>query len=214
MQFARTPPLKDDRDFGLYLAWFGPAVVKVGLTAAERGTDRLAEQGALTFTWLAHGRLPAIRAAEQAVSAAGLAPERRSRRTKLAAWWNLPDAGHRHQELTRTHRHILDTADWPAGLTLEPATVVDHVDLFGLNHPPAPCREITQLVPGSVVNGTVRTAAGRDLILDTSGGPVLLDARKLAGWPVQPTTAPLTGLTLTDCDYARSPDGIGQDPLF
>ena len=81
---ARNATLDDGREYVLYLAWFGPGLTKVGLTATERGTDRLAEQGALAFTWLAHGRLPEIRAAEQRISASGLAPERRQRRVTLA----------------------------------------------------------------------------------------------------------------------------------
>jgi hypothetical protein len=55
---ARNATLDDGREYALYLAWFGPDLTKVGLTATERGTDRLAEQGALAFTWLARSRLP------------------------------------------------------------------------------------------------------------------------------------------------------------
>lgn len=35
----------DPRTYRVYLAWFGPGMVKVGITAEERGPARLLEQG-------------------------------------------------------------------------------------------------------------------------------------------------------------------------
>src|ERR1700678_1140170 len=61
-QIARDTALgDDDRDYLLYLAWFGPSLVKIGLPAADRGRDRLLEQGAITFTPLATGPYTPIR---------------------------------------------------------------------------------------------------------------------------------------------------------
>src|SRR4051812_11565804 len=37
----------DPRPYRVYLAWFGPGLVKVGITAVERGSARLLEQGAV-----------------------------------------------------------------------------------------------------------------------------------------------------------------------
>jgi len=212
--FARNVTLDDGREYALYLAWFGPGLTKVGLTATERGTDRLAEQGALAFTWLARGRLPAIRAGEHRISISGLAPERRQRRAKLAAWWKLPNQAHRHGELCSTYQQIIETVPWPPGLGREPCAVVDLVELFGLDTFPDSCQEITSLANGAVLSGTVRCAIGRDLLLDTPDGLLLADIRLLAGWPLHPTTAAPTGLDLRACDYAHSDDAAAQPTLF
>ncbi|CAM5506203.1 hypothetical protein SMICM304S_07997 [Streptomyces microflavus] len=47
--------LDDPRTYRVYLAWFGPGMVKVGITREERGAARLREQGAVAFTWLGRG---------------------------------------------------------------------------------------------------------------------------------------------------------------
>jgi Protein of unknown function (DUF2797) len=211
---ARNATPDEGREYALYLAWFGPGLTKVGLTATERGTDRLAEQGALTFTWLARGRLPAVRAGEQRISASGLAPERCQRRTKLTAWWKLPDQTHRQDELHAAYQQITKTVLWPPGLGHEACAVIDQVDLFGLRALPDSCHEITSLASGAVLSGTVRCTVGRDLLLDTPDGPLLADTRLLAGWPLHPTTAAPTGLDLRVCDYAQSNNATAQPSLF
>ncbi|MGH3623097.1 MAG: DUF2797 domain-containing protein [Sciscionella sp.] len=212
--FARSTAIDDGRVYALYLAWFGPVLVKVGLTATDRGTDRLAEQGALAFTWLARGRLPAVRAAEQAISASGLASERRQRRTKLAAWWQLPEKTQRQHQLCAAYQQIIETVPWPAGLNREDCVVSDQVELFGLHQLPESCQEITGLSNGAVLAGTVRCTVGRDLLLDTTDGSLLTDTRLLAGWPLRSTTATLTGVRLRACDYARSDNDADQTSLF
>lgn len=184
------------------------------MTATERGTDRLTEQGALAFSWLARGRLPAIRAAEQCIAASGLAPERRQRRVKLATWWKMPDQTQRHKELRAVHQQIIEAVPWPTGLNREACAVVDQVELFGLDSLPGSCQEITSLNSGAVLSGTVRCAVGRDLLLDTPDGPLLADTRLLAGWPLHPTTAAPTGLQLRACDDAHNDDAATQASLF
>ncbi|MGH3998822.1 MAG: DUF2797 domain-containing protein [Pseudonocardiaceae bacterium] len=211
---AHNASVDDGREYALYLAWFGAGLTKVGLTATERGTDRLAEQGALIFTWLARGRLPAVRAGEQRISASGLAPERRQRHVKLATWWKLPDKTQRQDDLRAAYQEISAIVPWPAGLDREACAVVDLVELFGLDAFPDACQEITALSSGAVLSGTVRCAIGRDLLLDTPDGPLLADTRLLAGWPLHPTTAAPTGLSLRVCDYARSDDADVQPALF
>jgi Protein of unknown function (DUF2797) len=79
----------DDRTYALYLAWFGSDLIKVGLTATDRGRDRLLEQGAITATLLGTGPYTPIRRAERTIAAAGLARERISPRAKAATWWDL-----------------------------------------------------------------------------------------------------------------------------
>ena len=211
---ARNATMDDGRDYALYLAWFGPGLTKVGLTATERGTDRLAEQGALAFTWLGRGRLPAVRAGEQRISASGLAAERHRRRAKLAAWWRLPDRHQRQHEVRTTYQRIIGTVPWPPGLGREACDVVDQAELFGLDALPPSCQEITALSSGAVLSGTVRCTIGRDVVLDTPDGPLLADTRLLAGWLLQPTTAAPTGLELRACDYAQSNDATAQPSLF
>jgi len=213
MMLARNATIDDGRGYALYLAWFGPGLTKVGLTATARGTDRLAEQGALAFTWLARGSLPTVRAAEHRISASGLAPERRQRRVKLATWWKLPDHTQRHEELRAAYQQIIETIPWPTGLDRVACAVVDQIELFGLDTLPDSCQEITALASGAVLSGTVRCVIGRDLLLDTPGGPLLADTRLLAGWPLCQTTAAPTGLQLRACD-AHINDAAAHASLF
>ncbi|MFH9251002.1 DUF2797 domain-containing protein [Streptomyces lydicus] len=49
----------DPRPYGVYLAYFGPGLLKVEITAAERGAARLVEQGAVAYAWLGRGPLMA-----------------------------------------------------------------------------------------------------------------------------------------------------------
>jgi hypothetical protein len=53
------------RTYAFFLAGFVPGLTKVGLTATERGTDCFAEQAVLAFTWVVHGRPPAVHGIHQ-----------------------------------------------------------------------------------------------------------------------------------------------------
>ncbi|MDF3143257.1 DUF2797 domain-containing protein, partial [Streptomyces sp. T21Q-yed] len=66
----------DPRPYHVYLAWFGPGMTKVGITALERGSARLLEQGAVCFSWLGVGPLMAARRAEELLRAALRVPDR------------------------------------------------------------------------------------------------------------------------------------------
>src|SRR5690606_41839281 len=66
----------DPRPYRVYLAWFGPGMVKVGITAAARGPVRLLEQGAVCFSWLGTGPLMAARRTEELLRAALRVPDR------------------------------------------------------------------------------------------------------------------------------------------
>ncbi|MBO0917475.1 DUF2797 domain-containing protein, partial [Streptomyces laculatispora] len=66
----------DPRTYRVYLAWFGPGMLKVGITAEERGAARLREQGAVVFSWLGRGPLMAARRAEELLRAALGVPDR------------------------------------------------------------------------------------------------------------------------------------------
>uniref|UniRef100_UPI000AB46B7D DUF2797 domain-containing protein n=1 Tax=Streptomyces atriruber TaxID=545121 RepID=UPI000AB46B7D len=66
----------DPRTYRVYLAWFGAGLVKVGITAEQRGPVRLLEQGAVAFCWLGRGPLMAARRTEELLRAALGVPDR------------------------------------------------------------------------------------------------------------------------------------------
>ncbi|SNR63630.1 Protein of unknown function [Haloechinothrix alba] len=197
----------DPRPFHLYLAWFGPGLLKVGITTVGRGHNRLAEQGALAFTWLAQGPHEVIREAERAIAAARLAPERRKRTTKLAGLWDLPPAARRRAELEAAYQQAVRCGGWPSALEPLPFHEVEHTEMFGLDRLPSTVADITTLTPTCVLAGSVRTVVGTELVLDTDDGPTMLSGRLLAGWPLQPTDAAPVG-------YRTTPRGPGEHVLF
>jgi hypothetical protein len=212
-QIARDTALGDDgRDYLLYLAWFGPGLVKIGLTATDRGRDRLLEQGAITFTPLATGPYTPIRQAERLASATGLAAERISGKAKVTAWWQLPPPAERAAGLTNARDHLAAQVAWPDRIRLLPCTPTDQAADFGLDqHTPGAYTEVTALSDNAVLTGQVLLAIGRHLMLDSTTGPLLADMRHAAGWVIQPTDVPAqpAGLTLT----ARTPPSPADDQL-
>lgn len=199
-QIARDAALGDDgREYLLYLAWFGPGLVKIGLTAADRGRDRLLEQAAIAFTPLAAGPYTPIRQAERLASAAGLAAERISARAKLTAWWRLPPPAERAAQLTAARDRIAAQVTWPGRVRLLPCAVTDQAADLGLNQPPGGYTEITGFSDPATLAGQILLAAGRHLLLNTAHGPLLADMRHAAGRVIRPAaiTALPSGLSLT-----------------
>jgi Protein of unknown function (DUF2797) len=179
---AADTALDDRRTFRLYLAWFGPGLLKLGITAAERGEARLLEQGALAHTWLGEGRLPAVRRAERVLGAALGIPDRfgsRVKRSARAVARPRPDA-----ELTAAHQAANSCPAWPDTLLPLPASVTDHCATYGLDpvRPIRPTAEVTSLHPHSTVAGTITSVVGKDAHLETPHGLLLLDLRLLTGW--------------------------------
>ncbi|WP_051711469.1 DUF2797 domain-containing protein [Streptomyces sp. NRRL S-350] len=216
LALARDQILDDGRTYLLYLAWFGEGLLKVGLTAEQRGDSRLLEQGALAYAFTARGALPAVRRAELTVAASGLARERYKSRLKTAHWWSHGDAPHRRTVLTearaQAHRllagHAVElSADRP---------VVDHVERYGLaGGAPEAYREIAGLADGAVVAGRLRAPIGTHLFLDQAdgSGPLLLDTRRLTGWTLAPAVGrPSEGLALQE--RVRPPEPDTQEALF
>ncbi|MEU9079585.1 DUF2797 domain-containing protein [Kitasatospora sp. NPDC048538] len=216
LALARDQILDDGRTYLLYLAWFGEGLLKVGLTAEQRGDSRLLEQGALAYAFTARGSLPSVRRAELTIAASGLARERFKSRVKTAHWWSHGDAAHRRTVLTearaRAHRlldgHALELpADRP---------VTDHVERFGLTGgAPEAYRYVRGLAAGAVVAGRLRPPVGRHLFLDQADGscPLLLDTRQLTGWALTPVTGRASeGLGLEEC--VRPPEPDTQEALF
>ncbi|MFD0316027.1 DUF2797 domain-containing protein [Streptomyces flavalbus] len=161
----------DPRPYHVYLAWFGPGMVKVGITAVERGSARLLEQGAVCFSWLGAGPLMAARRAEELLRAALGVPDRIPYGAKRAVRAALPETeGERAAEVRGLHARAVGLAGWPESLVREPCQVVDHVRAFGLDGAvPRAVGEVTELVAGGVVSGELVAAAGPDLHLAVTG---------------------------------------------
>ncbi|GGW74984.1 hypothetical protein GCM10010320_66170 [Streptomyces caelestis] len=201
----------DPRPYHVYLAWFGPGMVKVGITAEERGSARLLEQGAVCFSWLGVGPLMAARRTEELLRAALGVPDRIPYVGKRAVRAKLPEAAaDRAREVAELHARAVALAAWPESLVREPLRVVDHVEVFGLAGLPAAVGEVGELVAGGVVSGELVAAAGPDLHLVTGGGVVVLDTRLMSGWGLVPAGG--AELTVPVREF-REEAGV-QDGLF
>ncbi|WP_145868421.1 DUF2797 domain-containing protein [Streptomyces capillispiralis] len=202
----------DPRPYRVYLAWFGPGMAKVGITAVERGSARLLEQGAVCFSWLGTGPLMAARRTEELLRAALRVPDRIAYADKRAARASLPaTAEERAAETAELHARAVALSGWPESLGREPFRPVDHVGVFGLTGVRAAVGEVAELVAAGVVSGELVAAAGPDLHLLTERGVVVLDTRLLPGWGLVPAggrqlTVPVRALR--ERAGARAQDGL------
>ncbi|MFF2227905.1 DUF2797 domain-containing protein [Streptomyces globisporus] len=192
----------DPRTYRVYLAWFGPGMVKVGITGEERGAARLREQGAVAFSWLGRGPLMAARRTEEVLRAALGVPDRIPYAKKRAVRGQLPGAEERAGAVAELYARAaeLEGRGWPESLERLPLEVVDQVGIFGLHldhapgrsareSAPAPVRSVRELVDGGVVAGRLVAAAGPDLHLAVAdGGVVVLDTRLITGWDLTAVT--------------------------
>ncbi|MFI6009266.1 DUF2797 domain-containing protein [Streptomyces sp. NPDC051243] len=177
----------DPRPYHVYLAWFGPGMTKVGITALERGSARLLEQGAVCFSWLGIGPLMAARRTEELLRAALRVPDRIPYADKRAVRSVLPaSAAERAAEVEDLHARAAALDAWPESLAREPCQPVDHAGAFGLTDLPAAVGDVTELVAGGAVSGRLVAAAGPDLHLETGGGVVVVDTRLMRGWGLVP----------------------------
>lgn len=172
----------DPRPYHVYLAWFGPGMVKVGITAVERGPARLLEQGAVCFSWLGCGPLMAARRTEEVLRAALRVPDRIPYADKRAVRAALPGAGERGAELVELHARAVALDGWPESLERLPCRPVDHTEVFGLGALPSVDGVVGELAAGGTVGGEVLAVAGPDLHLATGRGVVVLDTRLMTGW--------------------------------
>ncbi|MGX5214263.1 DUF2797 domain-containing protein [Streptomyces violaceus] len=201
----------DPRPYHVYLAWFGPGMTKVGITAVERGSARLLEQGAVCFSWLGAGPLMAARRTEELLRAALGVPDRIPYAEKRAVRAALPQAAaDRAGEVAELHARAVELGGWPESLVREPLRVVDHVDVFGLDGLPGAVGGVSELVAGGVVSGELVAAAGPDLHLATGGGVVVLDTRLMTGWELVPAAG---GELSVPVRVREAPGGV-QDGLF
>ncbi|GCD98935.1 DUF2797 domain-containing protein [Embleya hyalina] len=211
-KLARDQAMDDPRPFSLYLAWFGPGLVKVGLTATERRAARLADQGAPMFTWLGHGPLIPVRGTERRCSATGTVRERIPHRAKTTAWWR-PRELDSPAELVAAHTRL--TTLLPDTMTPAPCDVQDLSRFYGLTDAPPPTRDqVTGLTENALLYGELTCVAGHDALITTDTGPLFVDLRLLTGWHLTPARGAPSGLTLKPLDTGRAPDGSVQEGLF
>ncbi|MGW1762680.1 DUF2797 domain-containing protein [Streptomyces sp. NPDC002073] len=176
---AADTNVADPRTYRVYLAWFGPGLVKVGITAEERGADRLLEQGAVAFSWLGRGPLMAARRTEELLRAALGVPDRIPYARKRAVRAALPPWPERAAEVAGLHARAAALAGWAETLERLPCDVVDHTAAFGLERIPQPLLVAGGLTAGAVVSGELAGVAGPDLHLADG---LVVDTRLLAGW--------------------------------
>ncbi|MFE2054772.1 DUF2797 domain-containing protein [Streptomyces sp. NPDC059446] len=178
----------DPRPYRVYLAWFGPGMVKVGITGEAREAARLREQGAVVFSWLGRGPLMAARRTEELLRTALGVPDRIPYARKRAVRGELPGPAERAAEIEGLYRKAaaLEGAGWPAALERLPFEAVDHAGVFGLAATGPAARVVTGLADGGVVAGRLVAAAGPDLHLETAAdGIVVLDTRLVTGWDLE-----------------------------
>ncbi len=184
LAIARDSVVDDGRTCQLYLAWFAPGMLKVGITAAQRGIARLLEQGAIGYTVIATGSLPAARRAELTLSGTGLAKERFRARAKVEAWWHLPESDGLRSGLEHTRTKALRVlAGHDLGMVAD-GPIVDNTGFFGLSDGiPAAYQEIDALDDAGSIVGTASPAIGKHFFLTAADRrqPLLLDLRLLAG---------------------------------
>ncbi|MET8814619.1 DUF2797 domain-containing protein [Streptomyces sp. NPDC004549] len=185
----------DPRPYRVYLAWFGPGMTKVGITAAERGSARLLEQGAVCFTWLGTGPLMAARRTEELLRAALNVPDRVPYAEKRAVRAHLPPTGaERAVEVEDLHAQARALPAWPESLEPAPCQVVDHVEVFGIRRDEPAVADVRELVPGGALGGELVAVAGPDLHLAVDGhGVVVLDTRLMTGWDLVTPQPPHSG---------------------
>ncbi|MFI9723583.1 DUF2797 domain-containing protein [Streptomyces sp. NPDC052396] len=199
----------DPRPYDVYLAWFGPYLIKVGITAAEREGARLLEQAALSYALLGHGPLMAARRAEAVLGAALAVPDRFPYAAKRAARHPLPDRSLRTGQLAALHQQARQLPRLPESLTVLPFTPVHHDDAFHLDRLPSE-GALVALDAGQTVAGQVAAVCGPDLYLHAADGRLLLvDTRLLAGWTLT-AAAPDARTTAS----VRAPEPAGPQPLF
>ncbi|MFE4536676.1 DUF2797 domain-containing protein [Streptomyces scopuliridis] len=173
----------DPRTYRVYLAWFGPGMVKVGITAEERGSARLLEQGAVAFSWLGRGPLMAARRTEELLRRALGVPDRIPYARKRAVRTALPVLAERVDEIQRLYARAVALEGWPQSLERLEFAAVDHAGAFGLAGLAPATGVVVELVDGGRVAGRLVAAAGPDLHLATGdGGMMVLDTRLMSGW--------------------------------
>ncbi|MEU6823816.1 DUF2797 domain-containing protein [Streptomyces atriruber] len=206
----------DPRTYRVYLAWFGAGLVKVGITAEQRGPVRLLEQGAVAFCWLGRGPLMAARRTEELLRAALGVPDRVPYARKRGVRGALPGWAERERELAGLHGRAVALDGWAEALERMPFDAVDHAGVFGLGAHGGPAADgvVRELVDGGAVAGRLVAAAGPDLQLAVADGSVLVvDTRVLVGWALVAAGAG-AGVSVPVRAVEPAGGGAEQDGLF
>ncbi|TLS40631.1 DUF2797 domain-containing protein [Streptomyces montanus] len=198
----------DPRPYHVYLAWFGSGMVKVGITAVERGDARLLEQGAVVFSWLGRGPLMAARRSEELLRRALGVPDRIPYDAKRAVRSALPGAAVRRAEVEALHARAAGLGGWPEALERMPFVAVDHVGAFGLDGLSSAVGVVGELVAGGVVSGELVAAAGPDLHLATGRGVVVLDTRLMRGWELGSADGRAMAVPVRECGGGGVQEGL------
>ncbi|MEU4150517.1 DUF2797 domain-containing protein [Streptomyces sp. NPDC026659] len=206
----------DPRPYRVYLAWFGPGMTKVGITAAERGSARLLEQGAVCFSWLGTGPLMAARRTEELLRAALNVPDRVPYAEKRAVRAQLPQTGiERAREVSELHARARALPAWPESLDPAPCQVVDHIEAFGIQQAEPAFADVRELIPGGTLAGELVAVAGPDLHLAVAGhGVVVLDTRLMTGWDLVTPQPSHSGEPIIPVRKFTSGSANRQDGLF
>ncbi|WP_419706646.1 DUF2797 domain-containing protein [Promicromonospora sp. NFX87] len=211
---ATDTVLDDPREFGVYLAHHG-SVIKVGITATERGPARLLEQGALSSMILSAGTLLSARRCEALLTTALGVPQQVHTARKRGARLAPGTASARAAELVAAAEQAAGLV-WPPGQTRTATGPVDHTPSYGLPDGGIVAdQEIDPLQTGATINGEVVCRIGRDLYLSTPDGIVLLDTGLLQGWALNRAEddALLTART-TPVAKPRATTEVQHDVLF
>lgn len=209
---ATDTRLDDPRRFSVYLAHHG-SVIKVGITAAERGEARLIEQGALSSTIISTGSLVGARRVEGLLNSALQVPDRVSAVRKRAARANPGSFVDRRSSLLAVAARAAELP-WPEGQDRREPTVTDHLATYGL---PADGLRAAAIMlpptPGTVIGGRLLCAVATDLYFETQAGLVLVDTKLLAGWPLL-DAPPGSAFTAPVEPVKQPPPVVEQDALF
>ncbi|MEV8377735.1 DUF2797 domain-containing protein [Kribbella sp. NPDC056861] len=178
---ATDTRLDDPRQFSVYLAHHG-SVVKVGITAADRGEARLLEQGALASAFISTGSLLGARRIENLlITNLGL-PDRVSTVRKRKARVEPGTVAERAARLREVAGRIADL-EWPEGQERREVKVSDHAASYGLTDEGLYADvELRTPTPGSVISGRIVCTIGPDVYVETAGGLALVDTHVLSGW--------------------------------
>ncbi|MEV0277954.1 DUF2797 domain-containing protein [Streptomyces sp. NPDC050610] len=199
----------DPRPYDVYLAWFGPDLIKVGITATEREGVRLLEQAALSYALLGRGPLMSARRAEAVLGAALAVPDRFPYASKRSARHALPAQPLRAAQLADLHERARGLSGLPESLSIMDFRPVHHDAAFHLGRLRPPDGTV-EPAAGRTLAGAVAAVAGPDLYITTADGRLLLtDARQLAGWPLG--AAPSGAATTVT---VRAPAPSAPDALF
>ncbi|WP_275002318.1 DUF2797 domain-containing protein [Promicromonospora iranensis] len=212
---ATDTRLDDPREFAVYLAHHG-SVVKVGITATERGPARLLEQGALSSLFLSAGTLLSARRSEALLTTALGLPQQVRTARKRAARLAPGTASARAAALTDIATQAAGL-DWPPGQRRTSAEPVDHTPVYGLpDGGITPVLELDPLRAGAAISGDVVCRIGRDLYLTSPHGLTLFDTGLLQGWALSRADdgTPLTAQTTAVAPPRTPAPETGCDVLF